>query len=65
VGISRHTGLPCSIMNGDVELLHEPFEPSLWRPLNDNELGSRAQYSTAAAPQIHAQPTPLMVNPHP
>ena len=38
----KATGLPCSLRLHGEELLHSPLEPTLWRPLNDNELGSRA-----------------------
>ena len=40
VALSRATGLPVSLTYDGVERLAAPVEPSLWRPLNDNELGS-------------------------
>ena len=40
VAVSHDTGLPCRITYDGVERLAERMEPTLWRPLNDNELGS-------------------------
>lgn len=40
VAFSRATGLPTSLKYQGQERLAAPLEPSLWRPLNDNELGS-------------------------
>ena len=40
VTLSGASGLPISIKYNGVERLDGPIEPSLWRPLTDNELGS-------------------------
>ena len=44
VVLSRATGLPTSIVGADnVERLAAAIEPTLWRPLTDNELGWGAE----------------------
>ena len=40
VSFERRTGLPVSLVHGGDERLDGPLELSLWRPLNDNELGA-------------------------
>ena len=40
IRLSKASGLPTSIRHNDEERLAGAVEPSLWRPLNDNELGS-------------------------
>lgn len=46
VAISRASGLPSRLSHEGLERLAGPMEPTLWRPLNDNELGS-GQYLRA------------------
>ena len=43
VSFERRTGLPVSLVHGGDERLDGPLELSLWRPLNDNELGAGQQ----------------------
>ena len=41
IEFSRRTGLPNQITTDGIRRLHSPMLPNFWRPLNDNELGSK------------------------